>query len=150
MIRSTIMLDGELVLTCADCGAESTDDIAGADGWTLRRVSAQRLVDICPACAPARAKPLKKAGALPASAGIQSAATDRDSVMLPREVAPRRATGLAIGRTPHLSTERCRECGAELRDAVEGEFVRDGVTVLADFCRYCDTPMHLVRKDVLL
>jgi hypothetical protein len=147
-MRSTLLLGGELVLTCADCGACSTDDVFGAEGWSLRRATAQRLVDVCPACTPRRAKALTKAGAPSPGAGIQCTAAER--VMLIREVAPRRAVGLAIDRTPHLSTERCRECGAELRDAVACEIQRDGATLLADVCRYCDTPNHLVRKDVLL
>jgi hypothetical protein len=42
----------ELVLCCADCGALSSGDVRGASGWTLRRRSALRLLDICPACAP--------------------------------------------------------------------------------------------------
>jgi len=54
MIRALMPLEEgvEMVLCCADCGALSTDDVRGTDGWALRRVSAQRLVDVCPGCQP--------------------------------------------------------------------------------------------------
>lgn len=51
-MTATLLLGTELVLTCHDCGAVSTDDLFGTEGWALRRVSAQRLVDVCPCCAP--------------------------------------------------------------------------------------------------
>jgi hypothetical protein len=53
-LRAFLPLDAELVLTCADCGKPSSADAFGAQRWTLRRVSAQRLVDVCPCCAPQR------------------------------------------------------------------------------------------------
>jgi hypothetical protein len=53
-LRAFLPLDAEVVLTCADCGEPSTADVSGAQRWTLRRVSAQRLVDVCPCCASAR------------------------------------------------------------------------------------------------
>jgi hypothetical protein len=59
-IRALLPFDAELVLTCADCGEASTASLGGVEGWTLRRVSAQRLVDICPCCAPA--KPARNVG----------------------------------------------------------------------------------------
>lgn len=55
---ATLLLDSELVLTCADCGRDSSGDVFGAEGWALRRVSAQRLVDVCRDCKPA--KPLAR------------------------------------------------------------------------------------------
>jgi len=51
-LTASLLLEGELVVTCADCGTPSTASLAGTDGWTLRRVSALRLVDICPDCSP--------------------------------------------------------------------------------------------------
>jgi hypothetical protein len=42
----------ELVLTCAECGALSTDDVHGTDGWSLRRSGSFGLRDICPGCGP--------------------------------------------------------------------------------------------------
>jgi hypothetical protein len=57
-IRALLPFDGELVLTCADCAEPSSASLSGSDGWTLRRVSAQRLVDVCPRCAP----PARKVG----------------------------------------------------------------------------------------
>jgi hypothetical protein len=56
---STLLLDAELVLTCADCGKDSSCDAFGTEGWGLRRVSAQRLVDVCADCRP-RAKPVAR------------------------------------------------------------------------------------------
>lgn len=63
-IRALLPLDAELVISCADCGEASTADVRGADGWSLRRVSAQRLVDVCPRCAPRAAEKVgrRKAG----------------------------------------------------------------------------------------
>lgn len=52
-MRALLPLGSELVLNCADCGQPSTATLAGSAGWTLRRASAQRLLDICPACSPA-------------------------------------------------------------------------------------------------
>ncbi len=51
---ATLLLDAELVLTCADCGKDSSSCVFGAEGWGLRRVSAQRLVDVCRDCKPAK------------------------------------------------------------------------------------------------
>lgn len=54
MIRALLPLEEgvETVLRCADCHALSSRDVRGTDGWKLRRMSAQRLVDICPGCLP--------------------------------------------------------------------------------------------------
>lgn len=53
----------ELVLSCAECGALSTDDVRGTDGWALRRRGAFGLRDVCPCCAP-RKLPEPAAGRL--------------------------------------------------------------------------------------
>ena len=51
----------ELVLVCDDCGALSTDDVRGTEGWTIRRRGALRLLDVCPCCSPKKvARPAKR------------------------------------------------------------------------------------------
>lgn len=49
---ASILLEGELVLECADCGELSTASTAGANGWTTRRKSALVIQDLCAACSP--------------------------------------------------------------------------------------------------
>lgn len=67
-LSAHLPLDAELVLTCAICGEPSTADVHGADGWRVLRAAPgrQRLVDVCPRCAPA-APPAQVTGARRAS-----------------------------------------------------------------------------------
>ena len=97
MIRTvaTMPLEGELVLTCADCGEPSTASLAGADGWTLRRVSAQRLVDVCEACSGRAGRSIKAT----AAGGVGDASPLAASAV---------RVGLAIDPGRHLSSARRR------------------------------------------
>lgn len=50
---ATLLLGAECVLTCGYCGAQSTDTLSGADGWTLIKPNSRALSvvrDCCPAC----------------------------------------------------------------------------------------------------
>lgn len=53
-VSAYLPLGSELVLTCKSCGAQSTDSLAGADGWTLGKLAGHGnvLFDLCPCCSP--------------------------------------------------------------------------------------------------
>ena len=42
----------ELVVHCAGCGVPSSNDLEGRSRWRMVTVSALRVVDYCPDCAP--------------------------------------------------------------------------------------------------
>lgn len=42
----------EQVVRCAECGALSSGDLRGREGWALVYRSALRVVDVCPECQP--------------------------------------------------------------------------------------------------
>lgn len=54
MTPSFLPLGSELVLTCRVCGAQSTDSVYGADGWTVSKALpwSNVLFDLCPCCTP--------------------------------------------------------------------------------------------------
>lgn len=59
MVAAFLPLGSELVLTCRVCGAQSSDSLAGADGWTVGQLeshiyqgSHKVLFDLCPCCTP--------------------------------------------------------------------------------------------------
>jgi len=56
VLSALLPLGSELVLTCAHCAELSTADVRGSAGWRVMRAipGRQRLIDVCPRCAPAR------------------------------------------------------------------------------------------------
>ncbi len=52
MVIATLILGTELVVECHVCGTPSSGSITGRSGWSLLRVSAQRMAEVCPDCQP--------------------------------------------------------------------------------------------------
>lgn len=55
-VIATLPLGSEVVLTCKVCGAQSSDSLAGADGWVLMKLAGHHntLFDVCSCCKPKR------------------------------------------------------------------------------------------------